>query len=119
MVLSYTTSPAYHLIAEDDATKTAVQMAEGHYMQVEVAAKLAGTDQSDLADQFLSFMLTDAFQSVIPTTNWMYPAKTPEAGLPEGFETLITPGKALLLNPEDARAMRDAAIAEWQAALAR
>lgn len=119
MVLSYTTSPAYHLIAEDDATKTAVQMTEGHYMQVEVAAKLAGTDQSDLADQFLSFMLTDAFQSVIPTTNWMYPAKTPEAGLPEGFETLITPGKALLLNPEDARAMRDAAIAEWQAALAR
>ncbi|SDJ02773.1 thiamine ABC transporter substrate binding subunit [Lutimaribacter saemankumensis] len=119
MVLSYTTSPAYHLIAEDDATKTAVQMAEGHYMQVEVAAKLAGTDQSDLADQFLSFMLTDAFQSVIPTTNWMYPAKTPEAGLPEGFETLITPGKALLLNPEEARAMRDAAIAEWQAALAR
>ncbi|SDO89436.1 thiamine transport system substrate-binding protein [Lutimaribacter pacificus] len=119
MVLSYTTSPAYHLIAEDDAGKMAVQMDEGHYMQVEVAGKLAGSDQPELADQFLAFMLTDAFQSVIPTTNWMYPAKTPADGLPEGFETLIAPDKALLFDPEQARALRDAAIAEWQAALAR
>lgn len=119
MVLSYTTSPAYHLIAEDDASKRAIPFSEGHYMQVEVAAKLAGTDHPDLADQFLQFMLTDAFQSVIPTTNWMYPAVTPEGGLPDGFDTLITPGKALLLAPEQARALRDDAIAEWQAALTR
>jgi len=119
MVLSYTTSPAYHLIAEDDASKRAIPFSEGHYMQVEVAAKLAGTDHPDLADQFLQFMLTDAFQSVIPTTNWMYPAVTPEGGLPDGFDTLITPGKALLLDPEQARALRDDAIAEWQAALTR
>lgn len=119
MVLSYTTSPAYHLIAEDDAGKRAVPFSEGHYMQVEVAAKLAGTDQPDLADQFLQFMLTDAFQSVIPTTNWMYPAVMPDDGLPEGFETLITPEKSLLLDADEARTMRDEAIAEWQAALTR
>ncbi len=119
MVLSYTTSPAYHLIAEEDASKTAVPMDEGHYMQVEVAAKLAGTDQGALAEQFLAFMLSDAFQGVIPTTNWMYPAQTPEAGLPEGFDTLITPNRALLFDAAEAAALRDAAIAEWQAALAR
>ena len=49
MVLSYTTSPAYHLIAEDDATKAAAPFTEGHYLQVEVAGKLAATDQPDLA----------------------------------------------------------------------
>ncbi|MCM2563693.1 thiamine ABC transporter substrate binding subunit [Lutimaribacter sp. EGI FJ00015] len=119
MVLSYTTSPAYHLIAEDDSGKKAVPMSEGHYMQVEVAAKLAGTDQAELADQFLEFMLTDAFQGVIPTTNWMYPAKTPADGLPDGFDTLITPETALLLDADKAAALRDQAIAEWQAALAR
>lgn len=88
-------------------------------MQVEVAGKVAGTDVPDLADQFMAFMLTDAFQSAIPTTNWMYPAVVPEGGLPAGFETLIEPDKALLLDTEEAAAMRDAALEEWRAALAQ
>ena len=119
MVLSYTTSPAYHLIAEEDSSKAAAPFAEGHYMQVEVAGKLAATDQPELADQFLSFMVSDAFQSIIPTTNWMYPAVTPAAGLPEGFETLVTPDKSLLLPAADAAAVRDAALDEWLNALSR
>ena len=45
MVLSYTTSPAYHLIAEQDASKAAAGFTEGHYLQIEVAAKVAGSDQ--------------------------------------------------------------------------
>lgn len=119
MVLSYTTSPAYHLIAEDDASKAAAAFDEGHYMQVEVAAKLANSDQPELADQFLAFMLSDTFQSIIPTTNWMYPAVMPEGGLPDGFDTLITPEKSLLLSPDEAAATRDAALDEWLTALSR
>lgn len=119
MVLSYTTSPAYHLIAEEDPSKTAAPFDEGHYMQIEVAGILASTDQSDLADAFLRFMLTDAFQTVIPTTNWMYPAKTPASGLPEGFETLITPETALIYPPGEAAAIRDEALDEWLNALSR
>ncbi|MDJ1015133.1 MAG: thiamine ABC transporter substrate binding subunit [Paracoccaceae bacterium] len=119
MVLSYTTSPAYHLIAEEDPTKTAARFAEGHYLQVEVAGKVAATDVPDLADSFLEFMMTDAFQSVIPTTNWMYPAVTPEAGLPEGFETLIQPETALLFSADEAAALRDEALDEWLSALSR
>ncbi|MEL6466411.1 MAG: thiamine ABC transporter substrate binding subunit [Pseudomonadota bacterium] len=119
MVLSYTTSPAYHLIAEQDATKAAAAFEEGHYMQVEVAGKLAATDQPDLADQFLSFMVSEAFQSIIPTTNWMYPAVTPAGGLPDGFDTLITPAKSLLKSPEEAAAARDEALTEWRDALAQ
>ncbi len=118
MVLSYTTSPAYHLIAESDDTKAAALFDEGHYMQIEVAGKLAATDQPELADKFLDFMLTDAFQSAIPQTNWMYPAVTPAAGLPQGFDT-FRPAKSLLMSPADAQAARDPALAEWQAALAR
>ena len=118
MVLSYTTSPAYHLLAESDETKAAALFDEGHYMQIEVAGKLAATDQPALADQFLDFMLTDAFQSVIPQTNWMYPAITPAGGLPEGFDA-FRPAKSLLLTPDEALAARDAALAEWQSALAK
>ncbi|MEL6241769.1 MAG: thiamine ABC transporter substrate binding subunit [Pseudomonadota bacterium] len=117
MVLSYTTSPAYHLIAEGDETKAAAPFSEGHYMQVEVAGMLAGTDQPDLAADFMAFVVSDAFQEVIPTTNWMYPAVTPEAGLPEGFETMITPSKSLLFSADEAAMMRDEALAEWLSAL--
>jgi thiamine transport system substrate-binding protein len=118
MVLSYTTSPAYHLIAEKDDSKAAALFDEGHYVQIEVAGKLAATDQPVLADQFLAFMLTDAVQSVIPETNWMYPVVTPAAGLPEGFDA-FRPAKSLLMSADEAQAARDVALAEWQAALAR
>lgn len=117
MVLSYTTSPAYHLIAEEDDSKTTAVFDEGHYLQVEVAAKLATTDQPELADAFLRFMVSERFQSIIPTTNWMYPAVMPEGGLPDGFDTLAKPDKSLLLTSEEAAALRDQALAEWRAAL--
>lgn len=118
MVLSYTTSPAYHLIAEDDDSKAALAFDSGNYLQVEVAAKLATTDQPELADAFLAFMLSDDFQSAIPTTNWMYPAVTPDAGLPDGFETLSKPETSLIYLGEEADRMREEALSEWLAASA-
>lgn len=119
MVLSYTTSPAYHLIAEKDDTKAAAVFSEGHYLQVEVAGKLAATDQPVLADNFMAFIGSEAFQGAIPTTNWMYPAVTPATGLPAGFETLIRPEPSLLMSAEQAAAARAGALDEWRAALAR
>jgi len=118
-VLSYTTSPAYHLIAEDDDSKVAWAFDEGHYMQVEVAGKVAGTDQPVLADQFMAFMVSDAFQSIIPTTNWMFPAVTPSGGLPDGFDILITPAKSLLFSPQEALAIRSSALDTWRSALSQ
>ena len=119
MVLSYTTSPAYHLIAEGDESKAAAAFSEGHYMQVEVAGKLAATDQPQLADQFLTFMTSAAFQEVIPQTNWMYPAYAIPTGLPSGFEQMITPEVSLMFDPKEASALRDATLSEWRAALSR
>lgn len=119
MVLSYTTSPAYHLIAENDASKAAAPFDEGHYMQIEVVAKVASSDQQPLADHFMEFVISDRFQSVIPTTNWMYPAVTPMAGLPEGFETLITPKTALFFPSNEAAKIRETALAEWLESLSR
>ncbi len=119
MALAYTTSPAYHLIAEDDDTKAAAIFDEGHYMQVEVAAMTAASDQPELARQFLAFMLSDGFQGVIPTTNWMYPAKVATDGLPEGYDAFELPETPLLFSPEEAAALRQPAIDEWLAALSR
>ncbi|WP_298858707.1 thiamine ABC transporter substrate binding subunit [uncultured Sulfitobacter sp.] len=119
MVLSYTTSPAYHLIAEEDNGKAAAAFDEGHYMQIEVVGKLAGSDQPELADQFLNFMVSEAAQNILPTTNWMYPAVTPSAGLPVGFETLMVPQKALLISSDEVPAIREEALAEWLKALSQ
>ena len=116
MVLSYTTSPAYHRIAESDATKDWAPFDEGHYLQVEVAGILAGSDQPDLARAFLAFTQGPEFQSVIPTTNWMYPAA--DVPLPEGFET-ARPAVSLLLPADRAAEVRQEALAEWQAALSQ
>ncbi|HHF3259692.1 thiamine ABC transporter substrate binding subunit [Vibrio diabolicus] len=115
LVLSYTTSPAYHLIAENDSKFATANFAEGHYMQVEVAAKVKGAKNSELADQFMSFILSDEFQSAMPTGNWMYPVTDVE--LPKGFETLSVPNKSLSFSADEVAKMRKSWIREWQSAL--
>ncbi|ANB70654.1 thiamine ABC transporter substrate-binding protein [Aeromonas veronii] len=111
MVLSYTTSPAYHLIAENKPQYQAAAFEEGHYRQVEVAAKLKSAKQEKLADQFLQFMVSSAFQQEIPTGNWMYPViDTP---LPKGFEQMITVAKPLAFSSDEVAANRKGWIREW------
>ncbi len=115
MVLSYTTSPAYHLIAESDSKYAAADFTEGHYTQVEVAAKVKASKNEKLADEFMTFILSDDFQSLMPTGNWMYPVT--EVALPEGFETLTVPEKALSFSAAEVAQNRKSWIREWQSAL--
>ncbi|HFQ5200129.1 TPA: thiamine ABC transporter substrate binding subunit [Vibrio vulnificus] len=115
MVLSYTTSPAYHLIAENDAQYAAAGFREGHYMQVEVAAKVKNSPNQALADQFMRFILSDEFQGAMPTGNWMYPVTN--VALPEGYSSLTVPEKALSFSAEEVAKQRKAWIREWQSAL--
>ncbi len=113
MVLSYTTSPAYHLIAEQDARFAAARFSEGHYQQIEVAGMVRSSQQQQLARDFLEFMLSDNFQSIIPTTNWMYPATLARSELPAGFEQLIEPSPALLLDEQLVASKRKAWVEDW------
>lgn len=118
MVLSYTTSPSYHRIAEGDDRYAAATFEEGHYMQVEVAGITQTSDSPELAAEFLAFLLSPEFQAAIPTTNWMYPARFPAGGLPEGF-TPPPEGRALLYPSETVRDNRQAWIDEWLTAMSR
>ncbi len=49
LVLSYTTSPAYHILEEKKDNYAAANFSEGHYLQVEVAARTAASKQPELA----------------------------------------------------------------------
>ncbi len=118
LVLSYTTSPAYHLIAEKKDQYAAALFAEGHYLQVEVAARLKGTSQPELAERFLAFVLSPGFQDAIPTGNWMYPVSS-DAKLPAAFAALPQPAKTLLTDADTVEAERRAWVDEWLATLGR
>lgn len=118
MVLSYTTSPAYHMIAEDDDSYAADDFEEGHYLQVEVAGITATSDTPELAAAFLEFLLSPEFQAAIPTTNWMYPARMPADGLPAGFAP-PPQGQPLVYPSTTVRDNRQAWIDEWLTAMSR
>jgi len=117
LVLSYTTSPAYHIIEEKKDNYAAAPFAEGHYLQVEVAARLANSKQPKLAQQFMQFMVTPAFQNTIPTGNWMYPVI--KTDLPAGFASLSVPKTALQFSPEEVASHRSQWVSQWQRAVSR
>ena len=113
MVLSYTTSPAYHIIAEQDQRFAAARFSEGHYQQIEVAGLVKTSQQKQLGRQFLEFMLSEEFQSIIPTTNWMYPAALASDKLPADFGQLIDPSPALLFEDNAVARHRKPWVDEW------
>ena len=117
LVLSYTTSPAYHIIEEKKENYAAAEFSEGHYLQVEVAAQLASSKQPKLAQQFMQFMVSPAFQQTIPTGNWMYPVI--KSDLPAGYQALQVPAKALQFTPAEVADHRAAWISAWQSAVSR
>lgn len=119
MVLSFTTSPAYHIVAEGDDSKKAAIFAEGNYLYVEVAAMLASTDQPELAQSFMDFIVSERFQEVIPEGNWSFPAKLDAGKLPQVFQDLPVPDKVLYVGPQEAEAMKAEAIETWRRGLSQ
>ncbi|MGH6858708.1 MAG: thiamine ABC transporter substrate binding subunit, partial [Phyllobacterium sp.] len=119
LVLSYTTSPAYHLIAEKTDRYKAASFEEGHYLQVEVAARTVNGAKNPLAARFLTFMTGTAFQDTIPENNWMYPAAKTSVPLNAAFDSLVKPAKTLALPPEEVSTRRKAWIDEWLAAMSK
>ncbi|WJV61995.1 thiamine ABC transporter substrate binding subunit [Pectobacteriaceae bacterium CE70] len=111
LVLSYTTSPAYHIIEEKKTNYAAANFSEGHYLQVEVAGQLASSKHPQLATRFMQFMLTPAFQQIIPTTNWMYPVIKTE--LPAGYNALTIPAHTLEFTPQQVAQQRNNWIQAW------
>jgi len=119
MVLSYTTSPAYHIIDENRTNFKSANFTEGHYGQIEVAAMLKSSKNKDLAKKFLHFMHSETFADIIPTGNWAYPVVKTKQGLPKAFETLTQPSQMILLDGKTVEANRKEIINEWLKALER
>ena len=117
MVLSYTTSPAYHRHVDQTQRYRAAMFTEGHYQQIEVAARLAGSKQPQLAQQFLAFLLSPVVQDLIPTSNWMLPVVNTGTPLPKAFSGDEVPKEALLFDSSTVRKYRQQWIRRWLLAL--
>jgi thiamine transport system substrate-binding protein len=111
MVLSYTTSPAAHVMFENNYDISALNFEEGNYLTVEFAGILKSSKNKIQANNFMNFILSNEFQSTIPTTNIMYPV-TKIDSLPNAFES-IRPPKVLQIQPSLIDEKKDAWIEEW------
>jgi thiamine transport system substrate-binding protein len=112
MVLSYTTSPAYHLEYEQSERYKALLFEEGNYLQIEGMGVLKGAPHRQLARKFIDFIISPEFQEEIALTNWMYPVN-PQVELPASFRVAPEPKRSLQLTAEEIRRNQERWITAW------
>ena len=108
MVLSYTTSPAYHLEYEQTERYKAAIFSDGHPLQIEAAGLLSDAANKDNAKIFLDYMLSPDFQTILPLGNWMYPVT--DIPLPPSFRVNPKSDKPLLVG-----SISEGELNEWAA----
>jgi len=113
MVLSYSTSPGYHMEVDKTEKYQAAAFSEGHYLQVEVAAILKRSPNQQLAQEFLAYLTSKEAQAAIPLSNVMFPVADLGDDLPDSFNKLITPASTHLFSPEEVRDNRKQWVDEW------
>ncbi len=97
MVLSYTTSPAYHVEYEDTNIYQAAIFDAGHYLQIEGVSLVNGAQNEEEAKIFIDYLLSSEAQNMIPLTNWMYPTHC-DVELPVSYEYAPMPPPMLSLD---------------------
>ncbi len=114
-VLSYTTSPAYHVVEEKiDAFKT-IEFTDGHFRQTEGVGIVRHSAQPALAAQWVEALLSDKFQAALPTRQWMYPAVPVK--LPAAFEKLPKVKETPTLDKASLEENRNYWTSQWTKAL--
>lgn len=111
MVLSYTTSPAYHTEYENSDYIKTVLFSGGNYMQTEGAGIVKNCRHLEAAELFMDFILTDDFQKAVPLANWMYPVT--DVPLPDSFSSAPKAVKSLLMDHDMISENLDRWISEW------
>ena len=116
IVVSYATSPAAEVYFSEGAytePPTGNVLGDGAcFRQIEFVGILKGTANRDLAEKWVDFMLSPAFQADIPLHMWVFPAN-PQAELPEVFQFAEVPPKPAQVSPEAIGQNREKWIEAW------
>ena len=91
IVLSYTTSPVYHVMNEDTTRYEAILFEDGHQATIEGIGILKNSSMKKEAKAFIDFVLSSG-QTDIAVLNSMYPANN-ETILPDAFDYAPKPAK--------------------------
>ncbi len=116
IVVSYATSPAAEVYFSEGAytePPTGNVLGDGAcFRQIEFVGILKGTANRDLAEAWVDFMLSPAFQADIPLHMWVFPAN-PQAELPDVFQFAEVPPKPARISPEEIEQNRERWIEAW------
>lgn len=116
IVVSYATSPAAEVLFGADPqadTSPTIALTVGCFGQVEFAGVLAGTEQLQLAQALIDFLLSETVQAELPLSMFVYPARA-DIELPAAFERhAALPDSPLTLDPAHIDSNRDRWIREW------
>lgn len=94
IVLSYLTSPAYHIDQEGTYQYKTIPIKEGYIRQVEGVSVVTGSDQPEVAGNFIDYILEDSVQNSIPTTQWMMPIFGDPSTWPQAYTEITIPSAA-------------------------
>ena len=119
MVLSYTTSPAYHRIAEATDRYKAAGFSEGHYMQVEVAGITDDRRQEPAGPPLHGVHAEPRLPGRHPRDQLDVPGVSTSKPLDPAFQALVEPAKSLSFTPEEVAANRKAWVDEWLSVMSR
>lgn len=117
IVLSYTTSPVYHVLWEDTTRYQALTFDEGHEVTIESVGILKSSKHKDNAKAFIDFILTEG-QAETAIANSMYPANV-STPLPEAYEYAPIPSLLLSLDEQYISKNLDRWYDEWTEAMTR
>ena len=117
LVISYTTSPVYHVMYENTDRYKALVFTGGNAAVIEGMGILKSTTHLDAARQFVDFLLTDA-QVTIATANSMYPVNA-TVQLPAAFDYAPKPNQSLMLDAEIVAKNRETWLTGWVEAMSR
>lgn len=110
LVISYTTSPAYHVEFDHTERYRALVFPEGHPWSVEGASVLKGARNADGARKFIDFLTSAEGQAVLPQTQWMYPANG-SVRLPDSYEKAAPiPRRTLVADNAEVQRLADEAV---------
>lgn len=114
LVVSYASSPPFTYDEETETAATASIVADGMcFRQIEFAGVLAGSENVEAAQQFIDFMLSEAFQQDVPLQMYVFPVIA-DVELPELFaEFAQIPDVPATLPYEEIEANRDTWIQDW------
>jgi thiamine transport system substrate-binding protein len=113
IVLSYETSPAYHLAYEDTRRYKPLIFDDEAYWQIEVAGIVRETPRRELAEAFIDHMLSEEFQSEIPLNQFMYPVRD-DIELPEAFTAFERAEEKVELPQDRVAEMMDTWLSDWE-----